>query len=104
MWGNYDNYREEKFKLIERQGREYKIFLQKKANLERLLLHARRISDGKARGRAVSSAKKRVIRETQGESEKTQYSKDQMGSVKFKADITHRRLMLGFKDVKKKYE
>ena len=55
--GNYDNYKEEKFKLIEKQGREYKLFLQKKANLERLLLSARRKKDGKSRGKAVSAAK-----------------------------------------------
>jgi len=102
--GNYDNYKEEKFKLIEKMGREYKIFLQKKASLERLLLHARRISDGKARGRAVSSAKKRIIRETEGENAKTKYTKKQMGNVTFQTDITHRRLMLGFKDVTKKYD
>ena len=102
--GSYDDYKEEKFKLIEKQGREYKIFLQKKASLDRLLQNARRKSDGKARGRAVGAAKKRIIRETQGDQEKTKYTEGQMEKVIFQTDITHKRLMIGFKNVTKKYE
>ena len=101
--GNYDDYREGKFNLIEKQDKEYKLYLQKKASLERLLQNARRKSDGKARGRAVRAAKKRIVRETQGENEKTKYTKESMKSVKFQTDVTHRKLMLGFKDVTKKY-
>ncbi len=101
--GNYDDYREGKFNLIEKQDKEYKIFLQKKASLNRLLQNARRKSDGKARGRAVRAAKKRIVRETEGENEKTKYTKESMKSVKFQTDVTHRKLMLGIKDVTKKY-
>ena len=43
--GNYDDYRAGKFALIEKQDKEYKLFLQKKASLERLLQNARRKSD-----------------------------------------------------------
>jgi len=101
--GNYDDYKEQKFNLIEKQGKEYRQFLQKKAGLERLLANARKKSDGKARGKAIRAAKKRMEREVEGENEKHKYTKEQMGDVKFQTDITHKRTMLLFDGVTKKY-
>jgi|APSaa5957512622_1039677.scaffolds.fasta_scaffold14335_2 ATP-binding cassette, subfamily F, member 3 len=102
--GNYDDYQQAKLDLIEKQGNEYKVFLKKKASLERLLANARKKSDGKARGKAIRSAKKRIVRETEGENEKTEYAKDKISSVNFKTDITHLKVMLKLNAVTKKYD
>ena len=102
--GNYDDYQEGKLNLIEKQGKEYKLFLKKKANLERLLANARKKSSGKARGKAIRSAKKRIVRETEGENEKKQYSKEKMSNVNFQTNITHAKLMLKFDTVSKSYK
>ena len=57
--GNYDDYKTEKLKLINKWDQEYVQFLKKKAALDQLLESVRKIKDGKKRGRAISSVKKR---------------------------------------------
>ena len=102
--GNYDNYQLEKIKHIDKQDQEYKLFLKKKASLEQLLENARKKSDGKSRGKAVRAAKKRIVRETEGEAEKKQYSKDKMKNINFKTDISHPKLMLRLSSLTKQYQ
>ena len=63
--GNYDFYKQEKLKLIDKWDAEYTAFLRKKAQLEQLLENSRNIKGGK-RGNAVSAAKKRIEREVTG--------------------------------------
>lgn len=101
--GNYDDYKEGKLQQAEKESREYKQFLRKKAGLERLLANARKKSDGKARGKAINAAKKRMEREIEGENKVELFHKDHMADVKFETDITHKRMMLLFKDVAKRY-
>jgi len=101
--GNYDDYQLGKLNLIEKQGQEYKLFLKKKASLERVLANARKKSDGKSRGKAVRAAKKRIERETEGENEKHQYTKDTIANINFQTNITHLKLMLKFDSVTKRY-
>ena len=100
--GNYDYYKKEKLKLINKWDREYKLFLKRKAELEKLLENTRKIKDGKARGRAVEAAKKRIKREIENNS-KEKYSEKTISKVKFYTDITHSKLMVSFEDVVKKY-
>ncbi|QQS38414.1 ABC-F family ATP-binding cassette domain-containing protein [Candidatus Woesebacteria bacterium] len=102
--GNYDFYKEEKLKLIEKWDNDFKLFLKKKDKLEQLLASARKISDGKSRGKAVSSAKKRIERETKGENEKHKYESKRLKDIEFVTDITHRKMMLAFKNVSKVYD
>ena len=47
--GDYDNYKEEKLRLIDKWDAEYTLFLKKKAQLETLLENVRKIKDGKKR-------------------------------------------------------
>ncbi len=47
--GNYDYYKK-KLKLINKWDREYKLFLKRKAELEKLLENTRKIKDGKSSG------------------------------------------------------
>jgi len=69
-----------------------------------LLENARKKSDGKSRGKAVRAAKKRITREVEGENEKKQYTKEQMGTIDFQSSIKHPKLMLRFDSISKKYQ
>ncbi len=100
--GNYDTYKAEKLKLINKWDEEYKLFLKKKAQLEQLLANVRKIGDGKARGRAVKAAKKRIDREIV-QNEKQKYVKKQIAPVSFETDIRQTKLMVSFTDVTKAY-
>lgn len=100
--GNYDNYREEKLKLINKWDQEYILFLKKKAQLEKLLENVHKIKDGKKRGRAVSSAKKRIKREVT-DNEKQKYTIQKMQKVDFVTDMHKGKLAVRLTDVSKKY-
>jgi len=101
--GNYDHYKKEKLKLINKWDQDYKLFLKRKSALEKLLENARKIKDGKSRGRAVESAKKRIKRELEDNS-KEKYSEKVISDVEFDTNITHSKLMVSFENVSKKYE
>lgn len=100
--GNYDNYKEEKLKLIGKWNDEYVRFLKKKSQLETLLQNVRKIKDGKKRGKAVSSVKKRIDREV-NTNEKEKYINKRMKEVNFETGITHSKLMIRFNDASKSY-
>lgn len=100
--GNYDTYKEEKLKLINKWNDEYVRFLKKKNQLETLLENVRKIKDGKKRGSAVSSAKKRIDREINS-NEKEKYVNKKMQQVNFDTGVTHSKLMIRFDDVSKSY-
>lgn len=101
--GNYDDYKTEKLKLINKWDQEYVLFLKKKAQLEKLLESARKIKDGKKRGKAISSAKKRIERETGGENKKEKYESKSMKELNFKTDAHSGKLMIYFDEVCKSY-
>ena len=100
--GNYDYYKEQKLSLINKWNEEYVRFLRKKAQLETLLENVRKIKDGKKRSGAVSSVKKRMEREIEG-NKKEKYVNKKMQQVNFETGITHSKLMIRFKEVEKKY-
>ena len=100
--GDYDNYKTEKLKLIDKWDQEYVMFLKKKAQLEKLLENARKIKDGKKRGRAVSSAKKRIDREVTSNS-KEKYQIKKMTDLEFETESKTGKLMIKLDDVTKKY-
>jgi ATP-binding cassette, subfamily F, member 3 len=100
--GDYDNYKMEKLKLVNRWNQEYVLFLKRKKQLDKLLENVRKIKDGKSRGRAVGAVKKRIDREiTQNEKEK--YENERLSSVKFATDVTSQKLMVRFAEVTKSY-
>ncbi|MDQ5981945.1 MAG: hypothetical protein QG570_710 [Patescibacteria group bacterium] len=100
--GNYDNYREEKLKLIGKWNQEYVDFLKKKAQLERLLENVRKIKDGKKRGRAISSAKRRIDREVITNA-KEKYESKKMAKIQFASGVSKHKLMIRFENVSKSY-
>ncbi len=100
--GDYDNYRTEKLKLIDKWDQEYVLFLKKKAHLEQLLENVRKISAGKARGKAIGAAKKRIEREVTNK-RKEKYAVKKITGVDFDTDVRTSKLMLRFDNVTKKY-
>jgi len=101
--GNYDNYQQQKHQLIQRWDREYKLFIRKKAQLEKLLENAHKIQDGKARSRAISSAQHRIKREVTDQS-KEKYQIKKISSVLLEAESKSAKLMLRAKNLGKKFE
>ncbi|MFA6982005.1 MAG: ATP-binding cassette domain-containing protein, partial [Patescibacteria group bacterium] len=100
--GDYDNYKAEKMKLIEKWDQEYILFLKHKEKLERLLENVRKIKDGKARSGAVGAAKKRMEREIEA-NQKEKYVSKRMRAIAFDTDVRAGKLMIRFENVTKKY-
>ncbi len=98
--GNYDFYREEKLKLIDKWDQEYIQFLKKKSQLEKLLENVHKIKDGKKRGRAVSSAKKRIEREVTSNS-KEKYESKKIADVNFETELSKHKLVIKFLNASK---
>ncbi len=100
--GDYDNYKLEKNKLIEKWDQEYTLFLKRKSQLEKLLENVRKIKDGTKRGKAVQAAKKRIDREITA-NEKTKYESKKIKALEFDTDIHSGKLVLRFDNVGKSY-
>ena len=101
--GDYDNYKSEKLKLINKWDEEYVRFLRKKAQLEKLLINVSKISDGKKRGRAMNAARKRIDREIV-QNEKETYESKVIKDVNFDTDVRSTKLILRLDNVAKSYE
>ncbi len=101
--GDYDFYKEEKLRLVNKWDAEYVRFLKHKSQLETLLENVHRIKDGKKRSKAISSTKKRIEREVGGENEKEKYVDKKMRKIGFETGITHSKLMVRFAEVSKFY-
>ncbi|MEZ6256019.1 MAG: ABC-F family ATP-binding cassette domain-containing protein [Patescibacteria group bacterium] len=101
--GDYDNYKSEKLKLINKWDEEYVRFLRKKAQLEKLLINVSKISDGKKRGRAMNAARKRIDREIV-QNEKEKYESKVIKDVNFDTDVRSTKLILRLDNVAKSYE
>ncbi len=100
--GDYDNYKIEKMKLIEKWDQEYVLFVKRKQQLEKLLENVRKIKDGKKRGKAVGSVKKRIDREINTNS-KTKYESQVIKDVEFDTEVHSGKLMIRFEEVSKAY-
>ncbi len=99
--GDYDNYKEEKLKLIDKWNDEYKAQERKRAQLERLLENVRKIGGGHKRSRAISAAKSRIARLDKEKKEK--YEKKVMKDVKIETQVHKSKLMLRLTDLAKDY-
>ncbi len=98
--GNYDDYKEAKLRLINKQAEEYKKFLKRKAKLERLLVeaHRRRIS----RKGGVKQVKSRIKREIEA-NKADAYVVQHLGRLNLGSGVTHSKLMVRFENVSKFY-
>lgn len=99
--GDYDNYRSEKLKLIEKWDEEYILFLKHKDKLDKLLASARAMK-GDKRGSAVRSAKTRIKREVE-DREVTKYETKKVRDIKFASDAHAQKLMVRVDNVGKLY-
>ena len=100
--GDYDNYKLEKMKLIEKWDQQYTLFVKRKEQLEKLLENVHKIKDGKKRGRAVSSVKKRIEREVTTNS-KEKYVSKKIKDLEFDTAVHPGKLMIRFENVSKSY-
>lgn len=100
--GDYDNYKIEKMRLIEKWDQEYVLFLKHKKQLETLLENVHKIKDGKKRGRAIGAVKKRIDREIKS-NKKEKYVTKKIKDLEFETDVRVGKLMVRFENVTKKY-
>ena len=98
--GNYDNYKEEKLRLINKWDEEYIQFVKKKAQLERLLERARVHKVSRKGG--TEQVKSRIKREIE-DNKKEKYLDKRMSEVQFETGVTHSKLMTRFESVSKSY-
>ncbi len=98
--GDYDNYKEEKLKLVNKWNEEYVRFLRKKAQLEKLLERARVKKVSRKGG--TGQVKARIKREIE-DNKKEKYVSKKMRAVNFETGITHSKLMVRFDEVTKSY-
>ena len=99
--GDYDNYKEEKLRLIDKWNDEYKAQERKRGQLEKLLANVRKIGDGHKRSKAISSAKSRIARLEK--EKKSKYEKKVMRNVKMQTEVHKSKLMLRLEDISKSY-
>lgn len=100
--GDYDNYKVEKMRLIDKWDQEYVLFLKHKKQLETLLENVHKIKDGKKRGRAIGAVKKRIDREIES-NKKEKYITKKIKDLEFETDVRVGKLMIRFENVTKKY-
>lgn len=98
--GNYDNYKEEKLKLINKWNEEYVRFMRNKAQLEKLLVRARTMNISRKGG--TGQVKSRIKREIE-DNKKEKYIDKKMHNLNFETGITHSKLMVRFDEVSKNY-
>lgn len=98
--GSYDNYKEEKLRLVNKWNDEYSLFLKKKNQLEDLLKRARTMNISRKGG--TSQVKSRIKREIE-DNKKEKYVSKKMSEIKFETGITHSKLMARFDNVSKLY-
>lgn len=99
--GNYDYYKEEKLRLIGKWDAEYTRFVKKKAQLEKLLEHARTHKISRRGGTA--QVKSRIKREIE-ENKKEKYVEEKMQRINFETGISHSKLMVRFDAITKSYQ
>lgn len=91
--GNYSAYKAAKSVWLKGRERDYKLQEARRRKLETLLRNARRIKDGKSRGRAVESAKKRMQREVINQ-ERSAYRATQASRIDFAGQTRPGKLIL----------
>lgn len=98
--GNYDYYKEEKLRLVNKWNEEYIRFIKKKNQLEKLLERAR--VKGISRRGGTGQVKSRIKREIE-DNKKEKYIEKKMRDLHFDTGIVHSKLMIKFDKVTKSY-
>lgn len=101
--GNYTDYKTLKQQWIEEREKTYKRQEQKRKQLATLIENARRLQGGKARGKAVRAAKKRMEREVL-RSEVGRYKLDVITQISFSGTTHTGKLMLQVDGIQKSFE
>lgn len=100
--GNYDEYKQEKLKLINKWDEEYTRFLKKKSQLEELLKRSKLMNISRS-GKGTQSVKKRIEREIEG-NKKLNYKNEKVKQINFESGVKHSKLMVRFEDVNKTFD
>jgi ATPase subunit of ABC transporter with duplicated ATPase domains len=96
--GNYTAYKNQKEGWIERRDQAYKEQERKRKQLEQLIENARKIKDGKKRGKAIRAAEKRMEREV-AENEMAVYQRYGIKGMQIEGETHRAKLMLTVKDL-----
>lgn len=101
--GNYSDYIEQKQAWVLDREKTYKRQEKKREQLTTLLENVRKIKAGKARGKAVKAAKKRMEREVL-KHEVNKYSRDVVSGISFEGTTHTGKLMLRVAEVAKHFD
>lgn len=101
--GNYDDYILGKEHQLELREKQYVAQERRRKKLEDLLLHVSKIGDGKARSRAMSSARKRMEREVT-RVEIDRYKEKSVKGLGLAGEAHQKKKMLEVKDLNFSYE
>ncbi|MFC1722261.1 ABC-F family ATP-binding cassette domain-containing protein [Patescibacteria group bacterium] len=99
--GNYDFYKEEKLKLIDKWDDEYTRFIKRKNQLEELLIRARRMKISRKGG--TSQVKSRIKREVENKKVEKHIEKN-IKKIDFGKGVSHPKLMVKLEKVEKRYD
>ena len=99
--GDYDNYKEQKLKLINKWNEEYVRFIKRKKQLEDLLTRSREKNISRS-GKGVQSVKKRIEREIE-KNKKEKFVSTKIDSVSFDTNMHSHKLVTRFENVEKTY-
>ncbi|MCA9381109.1 ABC-F family ATP-binding cassette domain-containing protein [Candidatus Dojkabacteria bacterium] len=100
--GNYEDFLKQKQDRIADREKEFKLQEQKRKQLETLLANARKISDSKKRGKAVSAAKKRMEREVLS-NEVDLYEEIKISDIALSGNVHGRKRILQIEDLSFEY-
>ncbi|MCA9391698.1 ABC-F family ATP-binding cassette domain-containing protein [candidate division WWE3 bacterium] len=100
--GNYSDYKAQKQTLLHRREIEFRSQERKRKQLEVLLENARKVKDGKSRGKRVRAAKKRMDREVlKNEIEK--YQPYEIDGISFDGSIHRHKKMITIENLTQKF-
>lgn len=100
--GNYTDYKQQKQTWLNRREIEFKAQERKRKQLEVLLENARKVKDGKSRGKRVQAAKKRMEREVLRD-EIDQYKEYSIDGIEFSGSVHRHKKMISVEHLKHSY-
>lgn len=104
VWeGNYDDYLIHKEEFKNERALLYKAQERKREQMEKLLASARKITDGKARSKKVSAAKKRMVREVTSK-EIFEYQQQKIADVNIAGSVPKTKKILELSNISFGYD
>lgn len=99
--GDYDDYKQEKLRLINKWDENYTRFLKRKKQLEALLKRSKLMNISRS-GKGTQSIKNRIKREIEGRKQE-KYENTKVKEINFESGICHSKLMVRFDNVSKSF-